>query len=640
MCGIFGYIGQVNDRSDIPQVIDTLSHRGPDSHGDYFETGVYLGHTRLSIQDISEHGNQPMFSEDGNFVIIFNGEIYNHWDLRKDLIHDYNFQSTSDTETVLYAYIKYGISFLKKLNGIFALAILDRRKKEVVIARDPFGVKPLYFYQDKEKLLFSSEIKSFLKFEINKEISAKAIANYLTFSWSPGGYTPFKNVIKIEPGHFFRISTIEFHNYQIEKFYQIPYSGKYSNKSEEELIEELEVKLINSVKRQLLSDVPVGFFLSGGLDSSLLVAIAKKINPEKNIECFTIDTGDWGRMEGFKNDLEYAKEIASYLGVSLNIIKADVNILADFDKMIWHLDEPQTDAAPLNVLNICKAAKEKGIKVLIGGTAGDDLLSGYRRHRVINLERQIDKIPRIMRTWAKPLINCLPIRIPAVRRVRRISENIEKPLFQRLSGYFSWIPYDAMTSLLDKEFRKQLNGYNPLSHFLELNKRIPDEKSILNQVLFWEMNTFLVDHNLNYTDKLAMACGVEVRVPYLDLELVNFATTIPPELKLKGKETKYILKKVAKRYLPEEVIYRPKTGFGAPMRKWILEDLDSMIQNRLSKSRLDEIGIFNPDEVWSLINENKRGKIDGSFSIWALLAIESWIRQFVECDAPRCKKSE
>lgn len=630
MCGIFGYIGEIKENKNIPLVCDTLLHRGPDSCGDYCEPGIYLCHTRLSIQDLSEQGNQPMISEDGNFVIVFNGEIYNHWNIREDLINDFNFRSSSDTETLLYAYIKYGISFLEKLNGIFAFAIFDRQKGEVILARDQFGVKPLYLYKDDKKLLFSSELKSFLDFGICKTLSPKGIANYLTFSWSPGGYTPFKNVLKFEPGCYSKISISKPNSYTTERFYQMPFCGKYSAKTKKELVEELDVKLVNAVSRQLISDVPIGFFLSGGLDSSLLVAIAKKLNPDKRIECFTIDTGELSSKEGFKNDLDYAKKVASYLGVNLNIIKADINIMADFDKMIWHLDEPQTDAAPLNVLNICKAAREKGIKVLIGGTAGDDLFSGYRRHQVIKVESLIEKVPIKMRSWIIPIIKKFPIQIPLIRRIRRITENLEKPLYQRLSGYFSWISYDSLTSLFEKNFLEELNGFRPTDYFLNLNNRIPNEKSVLNQVLFWEMNTFLVDHNLNYTDKLAMACGVEVRVPYLDLELVDFSTTIPPWLKLNGHETKYILKKVAEKYLPKEVIYRPKTGFGAPMRKWILEDLDSLIQIRLSTKRLKELGIFKSDEVWKLINDNKKGKVDASFTIWAILALESWIRQFVE----------
>ncbi len=629
MCGIAGGIGLANWDSN--KILSFISHRGPDSSGFYKEDYLFLGHTRLSIQDLSENGNQPMFSADGRYVIIFNGEIYNHLEVRENFINDFAFKSTGDTETVLYAFIKYGPDFLKKLNGIFALAIYDIQKKEIFIARDQFGVKPLYLYNDGTKFLFSSELKTFLAFDINKSLEPKALNNYLSFLWSPGELVPFRHVKKVLPGNFLKFNVADFANVQSISYHQLKLNGVYSKLSEELLIEQLDQYLTKAVQRQMLSDVPVGFFLSGGLDSSLVVAIAKKLFPEKKFPCFTIDIGNWSEgSENFANDLYYATKVAELLDVELNIVKADINILDHFDEMIWHLDEPEADAAPLNVLNIAQLAREKGIKVLLGGTGGDDIFSGYRRHQALNFEKYFTLLPAPIGIFIKKIIALLPNNNAFTRRLRKIVINLDKSTIQRMSGYFNWLPNETVHSLFTKEWQEKLMNYNPNLYLEHLSNEIPEEKNLLNQMLYWEIRSFLVDHNLNYTDKMGMAVGVEARVPFLDSELVDFSLTIPPELKMKNGETKYILKKVAERYLPKEIIYRPKTGFGAPIRKWITKDLDNMINERLSLENINRRGIFNFDKVSELIHLNKSGEVDASYTIWTLLAIDSWINQFVE----------
>jgi asparagine synthase (glutamine-hydrolysing) len=629
MCGIVGRVGI--SKLNPEEVLSTILHRGPDSNGIFQEGEVFLGHTRLSIQDLSEKGSQPMFSADGRFVIIFNGEIYNHLDVRTKLT-EVSFNSTSDTETILYAYIKFGPAFLNMLNGIFALAIYDREEKEIFIARDQIGVKPLYISENTHFFSFSSELKSLLTFDIKRNIDPKAICNYLTFLWSPGERTPFKSVRKLLPGHYIKFS-IPYNNDQTKstRYYQLPFKTTYENLPEEQLIDLLEEKLVNAVSRQMLSDVPVGFFLSGGLDSSLLVAIAKKIYPNKKFPCFTIDIEGWTEgSEDFKNDIYYAKKVAEFLDVELNIVNANIDIVKNFDKMIWHLDEPQADAAPLNVLNICSLAREKGIKVLLGGVGGDDLFSGYRRHQALNYEKYFRLIPARVGKLIKGLTNLLPINYAGLRKIRKLTIDLDKGTNKRMQGYFSWLPLNKSVSLFSEEWQIELKNYDPNSFFDELNKQIPLEANLLNRMLYWEINSFLVDHNLNYTDKMAMAIGVEARVPFLDLELIEFSMKLPPEMKMKNNETKYILKKVAERYLPEDVIYRSKTGFGAPVRKWIQQDMNEMINERLNPVRIKEAGIFNSDKVWELINENKSNKIDASYAIWSILAIDSWITQFLK----------
>lgn len=627
MCGILGSIGSETFKENSLKI---LSHRGPDARGFFSDDEMFLGHTRLAIQDLSSTANQPMFSQDERFVMIFNGEIYNHWDIRNELNSKYEFKTSSDSETLLYGYIEYGNGILNKLNGIFAFCIYDRISKDVFIARDQLGVKPLYIYKDEDKFLFSSELKAFIGLDIDKNIDVEALSNYLTFLWSPGESTPLMKVKKLLPGHYLHFKLKDYFSAKPVKYYQIPFDGSYYELNENQLIDQLELTLLAAVKRQMLSDVPVGFFLSGGLDSSLIVAMARKLFPNSKLPCFTIDTGELATSEGFSDDLYYAKKIAAYLKVDLNIVEAKVDIVKDFDKMIWHLDEPQADAAPLNVLNICISAKKKGIKVLLGGTAGDDLFSGYRRHQALKMEVFFDKVPKPLRSSIASLINFLPGTSNFVRRAKKVTKDLDKDTYTRLSGYFQWLPYAEVFNLFTDEWKEKLNLYNPSNNLLNLNQEIPDEENLLNQILYWELKTFLVDHNLNYTDKLSMAVGLEVRVPFLDLDLVDFATKIPPSLKLKGSETKYILKKVAERYLTKDVIYRPKTGFGAPVRKWVTEDLDEMINSYLSFEQLNKRGIFDAKSVWDLIEKNKNGKIDASYSIWALLAIESWMRQFID----------
>lgn len=625
MCGILGYFGPngLNFRDLID--LEKLAHRGPDFSSYFSSDKFYLGHTRLSILDLSEYGNQPMFSLDNNFVIIFNGEIYNHLELREKYLLDIKFNSTGDTETLLYGLIKYGEEFIHNLNGIFSFAFCNLITGDFLIARDYFGVKPLYYYSDENGICFSSEIKAIINYLPNKTICKEGLKNYLNFLWSPGELTPIDEVKKLIPGSLIFGNFLKTNTVNVKFFYKLKFNDKLiPYKKEIEWINLLENKLVAAVRRQVLSDVPFGFFLSGGLDSSIIVAIARKLFPDRKLTCYTIRCDDF-YDEGFSNDFIYAEKVAKFLNLDLRVVNADTDILIEFDKMVYFLDEPQADPAALNVFNICKVAREDGIKVLLGGTAGDDIFSGYRRHKALKMEFLIDNIPVFIREKIKSVISLINIKGGLVRRLKKLTANFEKSKSERMLGYFDWI--DSVT--LDGLFKDKIN-FDPHTFFKELEKELPIGTNDLNKMLYWELKTFLIDHNLNYTDKLSMASGVEVRVPFLDKELVEFSTIIPCDLKMKGTETKYILKKVAERYLPKEVIYRSKTGFGAPVRKWIINDMDSIINNYLSKSTIESRGIFNYDKVKQLLERNKLGKIDASYTIWALLAIESWMRNYYD----------
>lgn len=701
MCGLVGFTG-----TPLPSVIqamtDRITHRGPDDQGIWSDDSLSLGHRRLSILDLTSAGHQPMLSPDGRYVLAFNGEIYTHQTIRDELADRVTFRSSSDTETLLHGLIHFGEDLLPRLNGIFAFAFYDTQTQQLLIARDQFGIKPLYYTLAGDRLAFASELKSLLDLPgWSRAIDPKGIANYLTFLWSPGGHTAFESVHKLTAGAYAKFDlskpvsevcevsyyrppfgmnldgltyseclrrgneatekrdwdlAIAMYGEGVRQRPDIPlcqqllqavtrkkHEGVRSNRgttgagrdqrSESELTDELDERLQLAVERQLLSDVPVGFFLSGGLDSSLLVALARKIRPEAKLQAFTIDTTGVEATEGFVSDLDYAKQVARHLHVDLEVVDPSCDLLKLFDRIIWHLDEPQADAAPMNVLAICERARAMGYKVLIGGAAADDLFSGYRRHEALALEKWFQVLPDPIARLVGAAARCLPARPAVLRRLRKLAEGLGKSATDRMVGYFGWMEQSRIFELLSQTVRQQLAGFDPLDQLRATLREIPTETSPLNQMLYLELRSFLVDHNLNYTDKLSMATSVEVRVPFLDLDLVEFSTTIPPELKMQGGTTKYLLRKVAERYLPHDVIYRPKAGFGGPVRKWVLDDLAPMITERLSPERIRARGLFDPIAVQKLLDDNRTGRVDAAYTVWTLLAIESWCEQFVDRQA-------
>ncbi len=628
MCGILGTT-QSLPKEDFARALSSISHRGPDDHGIYIDPVLSLGHQRLSIQDLSSNGHQPMSILGGQIWIVFNGEIYNHHEIRRDLGDQFRYRSTSDTETILYGYLSYGKDIVNRLNGIFAFAIFDRRTSELFVARDQLGVKPLYYYEQSGNIAFASELKAIAELpNIDLTVNPAAFVDYIQFLWSPGEGTPYKYVKKLEPGHYFCKRLGDDSPLQFTKYYELPYSGQYSHKSESELIDELDDRLSVAVKKQLLSDVPVGFFLSGGLDSSLIAAMARK-QIGSGFRSYTIEIPGKDTVDGFADDLQYAEIVARHLDSNLIKVRGDSDIVRDFDKMIWHLDEPQADPAPLHVLSICKQARENGDIVLLGGTAGDDLFSGYRRHHALNLEKWFKMIPSSCKATANFLASLFGTKSPTLRRIEKLARGIGLTPVERLVGYYSWISTERNKSLFNDETRELLAGLNPESKLLDAIGSIPNERHLLNQMLFLDTKFFLADHNLNYTDKMSMAVGVEVRVPFLDLELVEFACRLPIQFKMRRNNAKYLLKKVAERYLPREVIYRPKTGFGAPIRRWIQEGrLDSQFERLISQSNTAMRAYFSGDALCALVRDSKNGTVDGAYTIWSLMAIDSWLKQF------------
>ena len=632
MCGIAGLVGPSEVAPNY--WVSLLGHRGPDGNGLFEALNITLVHTRLAILDLSANGHQPMSTTDGRYVITFNGEIYNHTALRAALqLRGCTFRSTSDTETFLYGFAEYGTDIFRQLNGIFACAIFDTHTRELILARDQFGVKPLYYYTHAGKFLFASELKAIVSYPgIDKSLDYTALSHYLHYLYAPGEQTPLLRVRKLLPGHYLRLCVDQPSTISLTSFYTLPFHGKYSQDSDHELVMQLDTHLKNAVNRQLQADVPLGFYLSGGLDSSAIVALAAQLRPREELTCYTICTASAQKgYEGFDNDLPYARRVAKHLGVKLIEVEAEADSMRDFANVIYHLDEPLADTAPINVLNICRQARANGHTVLLGGTAGDDLFSGYRRHQALSMEGILGRLPATIGRFTSTIVNALPGHHPQLRRFQKLVEGLGKPQAHRLADYYSWLPYPLNRSLFTPAVQTQLADQHPRHKLLDALPQIAGEKSLLNQLLFWETAYYLPDHNLNYTDKLSMAVGVETRVPFLDLDLVNFATQLPPSIKMKGRETKYILKKAMEPYLPKDIIYRTKTGFGTPLRSWLMAgELNGLFEQYLATDVLNRRGLFDPKAVHQLIADTKKRQIDAIYSIWGLMAIECWCQQFID----------
>ena len=631
MCGVIGISGIVNE-AELQEGINLLSHRGPDDSGIFIDNnfGIGLGHTRLSIQDLSSAGHQPMSDDSGDVVIVFNGEIYNFKELRSQLeIKGYSFYGNSDTEVLIKLYIDVGKDMFAKLNGIFALAIWDKRNNLLLIARDAIGVKPLYYSKLKTGgVAFASEIKAlFSLLPPDKELDLESINNYLAFLWCPGSGTPLKSIQKLLPGEVIVINQGAI----VDRWfwYKLPIF-KFSKQtlSKNTAISGIVKHLRQAVHSQMVSDVPLGAFLSGGLDSSAIVAFAKEKNP--SIKCFTIET--LGRQDaGIIDDLPYAKRVAEHLKVSLDVVTIDSKKMAnDLEAMVVHLDEPLADPSALNVLYISKLAREQGIKVLLSGAGGDDLFTGYRRHYALQLERYWAWIPKNVRIGLEGLAKNLNTTNTIKRRLSKVFSVAGSDNTDRLINYFRWSSDDILHSLYSDEFRQELlvnNTNKVMQNFLE---PINSSASSLDQMLALEQRFFLADHNLIYTDKMSMAVGVEVRTPFLDLDLVEFSAKIPNKFKQKGSVGKWAFKKAMEPYLPSEIIYRPKTGFGAPLRTWMQHDLREILGDLLSIDSINKRGLFSAKAVHQLINDNDNGKIDASYTLLSLLCIEIWCRAYIK----------
>lgn len=658
MCGIAGFQG--NFTSDLLDRMSlAVAHRGPDGDGALVLTTPHIGvttglaHRRLSIIDLSPNGRQPMTvrcprcraSSPQDLALTYNGELYNYRELRAQLqSQGHVFHSQTDSEVLIHLYAEHGTEMLPKLNGIFAFALHDGRENDrpariergdLLLVRDPLGVKPLYLSATPRGVLFASELKSLVQCsDVVRSIDKIALHYHLAYLWTPAPRTLLEGVEKLEPGCavIARQGTIA----RRWQWYELPYDGSRLTGSAEAIAADLRERLAAAVERQLVADVPVGAFLSGGLDSSAVVAMAHQ-NRRMPDQCYTIAFEDNTMLEGTPNDLPYAKRVAATLGVPLRTIDAGADMIDHLDEMLYYLDEPQADPAPINALLIARQARADGIPVLLSGAGGDDIFSGYRRHFALRVERFWNWLPHAARSGiAKSARSIADGRSPiaqsphAIRRAVKSFAHADYEDDERLASYFWWSTDGVRRALYSHDLAAETASTRTAAPLLRSLEHIPNESDALQRMLFLETKFFLADHNLNYTDKMGMAAGIEVRVPLLDLELVQFAARIPPSLKQHGRTGKAIFKQAMSGLLPDDVIHRGKSGFGAPLRRWLRGELRERVDETLSADSLRARGLFEPGAVRRLIDLDRSGLIDGGYTIFALMCIELWCRQFVD----------
>jgi asparagine synthase (glutamine-hydrolysing) len=644
MCGIAGMAGVANEPL-LRQMLAITKHRGPNDSGTYVAEGhspaasVAIGNNRLSIIDLSPAGHQPMCNEDGSVWVAYNGEIYNFPELREELVRDgHQFKSHTDTEVLVHLYEKYGPEMVNRLNGMFAFALWDTDRRELWIFRDRMGIKPLYYAQLGERLYFASEIKALLACpELTVDVDRGSLYQYLAYLYVPNPATIFKGVFKLQPGHrlCWRRGAI-----RIESYWDPVYSP-YFRESEQEIAERLRELLIRVTRRQLISDVPVGFFLSGGVDSSTLVACAAETH-DTALTCFSIAyKQQHGRLEQCSDDAHYARLVASHFGAVFNEVVVDPDVTGSLPKVVWHLDEPIADPAAIATFLICDAAAPS-VTVLLSGQGADEVFAGYRVHRAHKMNALLRLIPRTVReelapAWLKWLATHKD-------KVAGISPGLllafcrfsEKAL--RTAGLNPQEQYAVLRSyLLDDDLRLLLSrGSNAetaacsyrdtfLRHFGTISGA-----ELLNQMLYVDAKTFLPDLNLAYSDKLSMACSIEVRVPFLDNEVVDFLQQVPPKMKIRGLTQKHILRKAMKGLLPKVILQRRKAAFGLPIRSWLKNELREMLTDMLSEDRVRRRDLFDPRAVSRMIRENETGERDYTLQLWGLLTMELWHQAFVD----------
>ena len=575
-----------------------------------------------------------MHSPDGRFVMVYNGEIYNYRELRLELeAAGEQFVGHSDSEVLLRLFRRDGIASLSRLNGIFAVAFWDRHEQRLTLARDPMGVKPLYFTDQGGHFAFASEIKALIRAgDLTPEIDREAVLRHMGLLWSPGQQTIVRQVRKLLPGEVLEVRLGETPKIWTYSDIGLPDPSRKGLWSEAEAIERVQAGVEAAVERQLLADVPLGSFLSGGLDSSSIAAFASKHHQGPGrLQCFSIEVSpDAASEEGFADDLPYARRVAEHLGVDLHVVSADPSMLDRLGEMIYFLDEPTADFAALNTLLISELARSHGITVLLSGSGGDDVFTGYRRHYALMQERYWSWLPQPARAGLAAAAGLLPADRPLGRRIAKAFQYAGEDSDSRLAGYFAWIAPEAAFDLLSPDFRAGLTPDSLLAPLRETLARVPEGASPLDKMLYLERRHFLVDHNLNYADKMGMAASIEIRVPLLDHELVRDSLAIADTFKQRGSVGKWVFKKAMEPFLPHDVIYRPKTGFGVPLRQWLLGPLAPMLEETLSARRLALRGIFDPVRVRELIDATRSGRQDASYTIFAILCLELWCEQYLD----------
>ena len=600
MCGINGIITKEKNKKElIKKMNDRIIHRGPNAEGTYIDDDLALGQRRLSIIDL-ESGNQPIYNEDKSILIIYNGEIYNYKDLKKEL-KDYKYKTQSDTEVILHGYEKWGYKVLDKLRGMFAFCIYDKNKNELFIARDHFGIKPLYYYKTDEVFLFSSEIKSFLDIpSFHKELNKEMLGAYLTFSFTPGEKTFFKNVYKLSPGNYMIVNT-KTKEYKIEKYFTLNFTK--TDKSYQEIVNDISKTMKEAVKYHLVSDVEVGSFLSSGIDSSYLVSLAR---PDKT---FTV---------GYENkeysEIDYAKDLTSRLNITNISRKINKKEYMDaISDVFYHMDEPTTDACSIAVYFLSKLASES-VKVVLSGEGADEFFGGYNSYD----DNPYTKLPLFIRKTIASICKLLP-KNKYTRYLIRRGKSLEDSYVSINRNFYD----DELDDIL--AFKDYLKNKDILN---ETYNEYKDE-SELNKKLAIDIRYWLADDIMLIADKMPMAFSIESRVPFADIEVFKLSSTLPPEYKIRNNTTKAALRDAAKKDIPNESYKKKKLGFPVPIREWIKEDdFYNEIKNTFSMDIAKEL--FKQDSIMKLLEDHNKGIKDNYRRVWAIYSFLKWYQVFFE----------
>lgn len=622
MCGICGIVYKDSNRSISAAVLDkmrdTITHRGPDDAGSMVLGKAGLAMRRLSIIDLST-GHQPLSNEDQSIWIVFNGEIYNYKTLRSELQKlGHTFRTQSDTETILHGYESWGESVCEKLNGMFCFAIWDSSQQKLLLARDRLGIKPLYYYLDEEKLAFGSEIKAILPCpNLKKELNYTALNDFLTFEYIPAPRSIFQDIYKLEPGHWLKVQNHRVHK---ESYWKLePREDPIATNDARTKLKEL---LSDSVRMRLISDVPLGAFLSGGIDSSIMVALMSQWSGEP-VKTFSI-----GFKEQSYNELPFARAVAEKYQTDHHEFIIETNALQLTEQLISHLDEPFGDFSIFPTYLVSKMARDH-VTVCLSGDGGDELFAGYDAYRAQRFDRSFyHLLPKLVK---RKIFESLANRLSptekkkgAINSYKRFIDGTRLPKSLYHARWMAFLQEDERRQIFSDDISQLIQDIDPYS-CIHRHTDFAGPLSDVTKTGYIDLNTYLVDNILVKVDRMSMATSLEARVPYLDHRVVEYAFQLPPHLKMKGFDTKRILKQTFWDMLPKAVQKRDKRGFSIPIKNWIKGELKPMMMDLLDSSRIRNQGIFNSDFIDKLVDEHNRNIENHSHKLWALMVFQKWI---------------
>jgi asparagine synthase (glutamine-hydrolysing) len=623
MCGIAGYAG-FDDAALLRRMCASLAHRGPDDTGFHVGRRVGLCMTRLAVIDL-ETGHQPIANESREVWVVLNGEIYNYEALRADLVRrGHTLATTSDTETIVHLYEDHGLDFVQHLRGMFAIALWDDRRRRLVLVRDRVGEKPLFWARRGEAVLFGSEIKAILQGWGERQADAQAVCDFLAAGYVGGPRTFFRGIAKLEPG---TMLVHEAGTLEIRRYWQ-PGTSSLPGMTFDDAVEELANRLSETVRLCLKSDVEVGAFLSGGLDSSVITALMRK--HAAAVQTFSV--GYDGVAAGF-NELRYARRVATHLGTRHHeLILGPRSSMELLPRILWHYDEPHGEPTSVLVYLLCEFTRAR-VKVAVGGTGGDELFFGYPRHKAIRLLERYRLLPRVVR---KHVIERLVARWPESTRGSRFAKRAKRfvlgsdlPPAHAYLGWVSLLHADTRARLIAGGVRA--DAADPAGEaFLHAHLTGPDGGSLLDRAASLDIAGYLPEYQLAYMDRMSMAHGLEVRAPFCDFELLDFVTGLPADYRLRRGHSKHILKTVAARWIPRDIAERPKVGFDSPIGQWFKDELRPFITGFLSREHVARSGLLEPSAVDALIVDHLAGRHDHSLQLWSIVALEAWHRMYIE----------